>query len=149
MPLEITEKLPVPAKPDVTLTLPFALRQKSRLLTRLDNNEEAKLFLPRGTVLRQGDLLRTTTGLIVRVEAAPEAVSTAITDDPLQLARVCYHLGNRHVPIQIGSGWVRYLRDHVLDTLVEVLNLQVKAENVPFEPEASAYDRHSHHHDPG
>ncbi len=147
MPLEITEKLLVPAKPDVTLTLPFALRQKSRLLACLDNNEEAKLFLARGTVLRQGDLLRTTTGLIVQVKAAPEAVSTASTDDPLQLARVCYHLGNRHVPLQIGSGWVRYLRDHVLDTLMEVLGLPVKAENMPFEPEVSAYDRHSHRHD--
>ena len=76
MPLEITERLAGPAESQATLTLPYQLRCKSRLLTRLDNNEEARVLLARGTVLRRGDLLRATTGLVVRVEAALEEGDT-------------------------------------------------------------------------
>ncbi len=145
MPLEISEKLQQPAEPQATLTLPFELRQKSRLLTKLDSGEEVGLFLSRGTVLRQGDLLRTNTGLVVRVYAASEAVSTARAEAPLLLARAAYHLGNRHVPLQIGSGWLRYLHDHVLDAMMEELGLTVLSEHAPFEPEAGAYGGHHDH----
>lgn len=137
--LEITERLQEPAEPQATLTLPFELRQKSRLLVKLDSGEPVGLFMPRGTILRQGDLLRTNTELIIRIDAAPEAVSTATTDDPWLLARACYHLGNRHIPLQIGPNWLRYLQDHVLDDLVRELGLTVVRERTPFEPEAGAY----------
>lgn len=139
MPLQIHERLDEPAVPQTTLTLPFELRQKSRLQTRLDNGEEVGLFLPRGTVLRHNDLLRTTTGMVVKVNAALEAVSTAAADDPPVLARACYHLGNRHVVLQIGPRWLRYLQDHVLDQLVHDLGLTVIHEQAPFEPETGAY----------
>lgn len=145
MRLEITERLQEPAEPQAILTLPFELRQKSRLLTKLDSGERVGLFMPRGTILRQGDLLRANTGLIIRINAAPEAVSTATTDDPWLLARTCYHLGNRHVPLQIGSGWLRYLQDHVLDALVRKLGLSVIQERAPFEPEAGAYGANHEH----
>lgn len=134
----------------MTLTLPFEQRQKSRLRTRLDNGVDVGLFLPRGTVLRHGDLLRTTSGLVVEVQAALESVSTAQTDDPLLLARAAYHLGNRHVPLQVGPGWLRYLHDHVLDRMVQELGLAVISEQAPFEPEAGAQGEvnvHHHHHD--
>ncbi len=146
--LQIVERLSEDLPIQATLTLPFDQRQKSRFRTRLDSGEDIGLFLPRGTVLRHGDRLRTTTGLVVEVRAAPETVSTARTDDALLLARAAYHLGNRHVALQIGPGWLRYLHDHVLDGMMRELGLTVVSEQVPFEPEAGAYggDHHGHAH---
>ena len=144
--LQIVERLTDALPAQSTLTLPFELRQKSRLRARLDSGEDVGLFLPRGTVLRHGDRLRTTCGRVVEVRAAPEAVSTARADDALLLARAAYHLGNRHVALQVGAGWLRYLHDHVLDRLVEELGLTVSGERAPFEPEAGAYG--GDHHGP-
>jgi len=147
--LQIVERLSADLPTRATLTLPFDLRQKSRLRTRLDSGEEVGLFLPRGTVLRHGDRLRTTTGLVVEVRAALESVSTARTEDARLLARAAYHLGNRHVPLQVDVGWLRYLHDHVLDHIVEDLGLDVACEQAPFEPEAGAHgDVSAHHHHP-
>ncbi|PWV64441.1 urease accessory protein UreE [Plasticicumulans acidivorans] len=148
MSLNITEKLDITegVHIDATLTLPFELRQRSRLLARLDGGEPVGLFLSRGSVLRGGDLLRASDGRIVQVRAAREAVSTVFTPGNLLLVRAAYHLGNRHVPLQIGIGWVRYQRDHVLDIMVENLGLSVLHEDTPFEPEAGAYGGGHHHH---
>ncbi len=97
----------------------------------------------RGTILREGDLLLADDGRAVRVVAAPEMVSTVSAEDPLTLMRAAYHLGNRHVPLQIGEGWLRYQHDHVLDDMVRGLGLSVRVEEAPFEPEAGAYGGHS------
>lgn len=153
--LQITEKLTAPAHATATLTLPFELRQKSRLRATLDNGAEAGLFMERGTLLRHGDLLRADSGEIIEVRAASEDVSTARTTNPLLLARACYHLGNRHVPLQVGDGWLRYLHDHVLDDMLVHMGLDVTFECAPFEPEAGAYageaqghgHSHAHSHD--
>lgn len=146
--LRIEEKLASEQASEVTLTLPFELRQKTRLRAVLDDGREAALLLPRGQVLRSGECLRALDGTIVAVRAAQEMVSTAATDDPLILARACYHLGNRHVPLQVGPGWCRYLHDHVLDDMVRGLGLAVRCEHAAFEPESGAYasGHHSHHH---
>lgn len=144
--LQITERLREPADAQATLTLPFEQRQKSRLRIRLDNGQDAGLFLPRGTVLRHGDRLRATSGLVVEVRAASEAVSTARADDALLLARAAYHLGNRHVALQLGPGWLRYPYDHVLDDMARELGLTVNREQAPFEPEAGAYGGGHHRH---
>lgn len=144
--LQIVERLSDNPPAQATLTLPFELRQRSRLRTRLDSGEEVGLFLPRGTILRHGDRLRATGGLVVEVRAAPETVSTARTDDPLLLARAAYHLGNRHVALQLGPSWLRYLHDHVLDGMARELGLTVVSERAPFEPEAGA---HGGGHHPG
>lgn len=144
--LQITERLREPVDAQTTLTLPFEQRQKSRLRIRLDNGQDAGLFLPRGTVLRHGDRLRATSGLVVEVRAAPEAVSTARADDALLLARAAYHLGNRHVVLQLGPGWLRYPHDHVLDNMARELGLTVNREQAPFEPEAGAYGGGHHRH---
>ena len=143
--LQVVERLNADLPAQATLTLPFELRQKSRLRTRLDSGEEVGLFLPRGAVLRHGDRLRATDGRVVEVCAAPEIVSTGRTDDPLRLARAAYHLGNRHVALQLGPGWLRYLHDHVLDGMVRELGLEVVCEQAPFEPEAGAYGGGHHH----
>lgn len=146
MELQLTERLHEVLPVQATLTLPFELRQKSRLRTWLDNGAEVGLFLPRGTVLHHGDRLRATNGLIVEVRAALETVSTAHTADPLRLARAAYHLGNRHVALQLDSGWLRYLHDHVLDGMARELGLDVLCESAPFEPETGAYGSGSYPH---
>lgn len=116
---------------------------------RLDDGREAGLLLPRGHRLRGGDLLANDdVSEVVRIIAASETVSTVTAGDGLLLARVCYHLGNRHVPLQIASGWARYQHDHVLDDMVRGLGAEVSVEQAPFEPEAGAYQSapHSHGH---
>ena len=143
--LRIVERLNENLPARAMLTLPFDLRQKSRLRARLDSGEDVGLFLPRGTVLRHGDRLRATDGRVIEVRAAPETVSTARATDPLLLARAAYHLGNRHVALQLGPGWLRYLHDHVLDGMVRELGLTVIGERAPFEPEAGAYGGGHHH----
>ena len=62
------------------------------------------------------------------------------------IARACYHLGNRHVPLQITQYWVRYAHDHVLDAMIRDLGLLVDHEEAPFEPESGAYSGGGHHH---
>ena len=131
-----------------TLTLTFDQRVRSRQRVELDNGEPAGLFLPRGSVLQGGHRIAADTGELVEIRAADEAVSTVYSDDPLLLARACYHLGNRHVALQIERGFVRYQHDHVLDDMVRGLGLAVESENAPFEPEAGAYDAGGHSHSP-
>lgn len=136
---KLIERIDAAGPADATLTLSFDLRQRSRLRVRLDDGREAALLLARGTVLRGGDRLRADDGTVVGIVAAPEPVSTVACSDPHQLARACYHLGNRHVALQIGAGWLRYQGDHVLDDLARELGLQPRTELAPFEPEAGAY----------
>src|SRR5688500_11264219 len=102
----------------VGLTLPYDSRKRSRQRVELDDGRIVALLLPRGTVLRGGDRLLLGAAEVVLVKAAPESVSTVTASDPVQLARVAYHLGNRHVPLQVGPGWLRYQHDHVLDAMV-------------------------------
>jgi urease accessory protein len=123
-----------------TVTLTYDERKRSRLRTRMDTGEELVIVMPRGSSLCDGDLLRTTSGLVVEVKAATEPLSTVRTADPLALARACYHLGNRHVAVQIGPGWARYQHDHVLDDMIRGLGLEVAVESARFQPEPGAYD---------
>jgi urease accessory protein len=135
-----------------SLTLSFAERRRSRLRARLDGGEECALVLPRATVLREGDRLRAEDGRVVAVRAAREEVSRASGGDRRLLARAAYHLGNRHVPVEVGDGWLRYAHDHVLDAMVAQLGLEVIAESAPFEPEGGAYGEggaHAHAHSHG
>lgn len=134
-----------------TLTLPYERRIISRQRVTLDDGADAGLFLPRGTVLHDGDHLKAETGEVLRIKAANETVSTLYCDDPLLLACAAYHLGNRHVPLQISRGLLRYQHDHVLDEMLCGLGLHVAVESAPFEPEPGAYGGshdhgHSHEH---
>lgn len=134
-----------PRAAELRLVLPYRERARSRARVTLDNGEEAGLFLERGSVLRGGDLLLADDGRVVRVEAAPETVSTVNTGDALTMARASYHLGNRHVALEIGPGWLRYQHDHVLDDMLRGFGLDVRVEQAPFEPEGGAYVSASHH----
>jgi len=130
---------------DGELLLPFELRQRSRLRTALVSGEELGLFLEHGEVLRDGDFLLAEDGRSVRVTAKPERVLDVVCADGEALARVAYHLGNRHVPVQLGGRWLRIADDHVLRRMIEGLGASVVAREAPFEPEAGAYAAaHSH-----
>jgi urease accessory protein len=146
--LKIDRSIDRPRRADRSLVLPYGERSKSRLRAMLDNGEEAGLFLERGSVLRHGDLLLADDGRVVEVQAAPETVSTVHAPDALMLARASYHLGNRHVALQIGTGWLRYQHDHVLDDMLRGFGLEVVIEELPFEPEGGAYVAASHHTHP-
>lgn len=131
-----------------TLTLPFESRSRSRLAATLDNGEEVALFLPRGTVLRDGDALVAEDGGLVRVIAAPQPVLRATCVDPHILLRAAYHLGNRHTPVEVGPDYLQLEHDPVLRDLLLRLGLTVIAIEAPFEPEAGAYGGgHKHGHD--
>jgi urease accessory protein len=131
--------------PTARLELDFDARTKSRLRTRLADGEEVGLFLPRGTILRGGDRLQAQDGRIVEVVSAPEELIEAHCADASALARVAYHLGNRHVAVQVGDGWLRIQTDHVLETMLIGLGAEVSSLSAAFEPEAGAY-AHGHHH---
>lgn len=133
------------AAPTARLTLNFDARTKSRLRTQLADGEEVGLFLPRGTILRGSDRLLAADGRIVEVVAAPEDLIEARCVDAFALARAAYHLGNRHVAVQVGEGWLRIQADHVLETMLTGLGAEVASLTAPFEPEAGAY-AHGHHH---
>jgi urease accessory protein len=128
------------------LELPFARRQKARQRACGRSGRSYGLKLPRGTVLRGGDLLLGDDDLVVEVRAARETVSTIAATGALELARVAYHLGNRHVWLEVGDSYLRYLHDHVLDDMVTQLGAEVTVEEAPFEPEAGAYGGHAHAH---
>jgi len=134
---------------DEELVLPFDLRQKSRLRTRLASGEEVGLFLERGTVLRGGDYLKGNDGRVIRVVAAPETVLKVTCATLLELTRAAYHLGNRHVPVEVGNGWLFLGADHVLADMLRGLGAKVTEEQSPFEPESGAYGGGHQHHGEG
>lgn len=147
--IRLTQKLTTLRTAAATLRLPIDSRIRSRLRATLEDGQEVGLFLPRGLILRGGDqLLSEDESLVVQVEAAAESVSTIYCDDSLLLMRCAYHLGNRHVPLEVTAGYLRYQHDHVLDAMVEGLGAKVTCEQAPFEPEAGAYsgDGHGGHH---
>lgn len=152
-----------------TLTLPYELRVRGRLKATTDKGQEVGLFLERGQVLNDGSLLKAKTGEVIKVLAADEDVTTAYTESGLPHARLCYHLGNRHVPLAIGYDeadsesdrryWVRFAPDHVLEELAELLGATLTHHKAPFDPESGAYAHadkgkflghsHGHSHDHG
>lgn len=131
------------------LPLPFESRCKSRLRAALESGEEIGLFLPRGTVLRGGNRLLGNDGRIVEVVASAEKLMEARSDDPMLVTKAAYHLGNRHVAVELRKGCVRFGNDHVLGEMVRGLGLPVVELIAPFEPESGAYGAagsHSHGH---
>jgi urease accessory protein len=129
---------------DLTLLLTAEERTRSRHNFTTQEGKAVYLQLPRGTVLRAGDLLTDTAGdAIVQVVAAPEPVLTVTATHALDLLRAAYHLGNRHVALEITTYYLRLSPDPVLKSMLEKLGLQVVEEVVPFQPEMGAY--HHHH----
>ncbi|MGJ7461085.1 urease accessory protein UreE [Halomonas sp. MA07-2] len=142
-----------------TLTLPYERRMLGRLKAVSDSGRELGLFLDRGPVLRDGEGLRAEGGELVRIRAAVEPVVTARVASGLPLARLAYHLGNRHVQLALGEdargGFVRFPPDHVLEALAERLGAVLEHHEATFDPEPGAYRQtgghlfpHDHGHEP-
>lgn len=128
----------------------FEERTRARLVVRLDSGVEATLALPRPASLRHGDRLLASDGRVVEVVAAPEALLHVEATDPALLARAAYHLGNRHVAVELRAGALRVARDAVLERLLRGLGLEPVPVDAPFEPEAGAYGQaHAHRGDAG
>lgn len=143
--LRIVERVDL-GSPQTTLTLPLEQRVRARMRVTLDDGRDAGLMLDRGPILRGGDLLRAEDGSVIRIVAADEPVSQVFADDAHLLARACYHLGNRHTPLQILAGELRYAHDHVLDDMLRGLGLEPLMAHLPFEPEPGAYGEHGSEH---
>ena len=150
--IEIRKKLKV--KPGVyqiqakgRLELPFEARVKSRSKVTLVGGEEVALHLPRGEVLRGGDMLVASDGRVIEVHATAEKVLDITCDSAIALAKAAYHLGNRHVAVQVGDGWLRIAADHVLENMLIGLGAKVIGLQAAFEPEPGAYSGDGHAHD--
>lgn len=126
-----------------TLVLDYDQRQKCRMRVTTECGLEIGVFLPRGESLLDQDVLKTTDGKLIRVQAALEALSEVLCEDTWMLARAAYHLGNRHVPLQVLPGVLRYQTDYVLDDMVKQLGLNVMQVQAPFQPEKGAYHSHA------
>ncbi|AFZ13399.1 Urease accessory protein ureE [Crinalium epipsammum PCC 9333] len=140
--LTLTTRLPANHHAIVSLTLSLTAEERARSRYRVvaDNGEDVYLYLPRGTVLYDGDLLKSETDTnLVRVIAKPEPVFTVTAKNSLDLLKAAYHLGNRHIALEINTTYLRLAPDYVLKTMLEHLNLQVTEEIVPFQPESGAY----------
>ena len=139
-----------------TVELDWDVRQKSRFAATDSQGRELAIFLPRGQAVRGGDVLVAEDGSLVRVLAAPQKVlhitACAVHGSPFDLMRAAYHLGNRHVPIELQPDHLKIEPDHVLADLLRSMHMTVVEADQPFEPEGGAYgghvtnDGHSHHH---
>ncbi len=142
--LTLTERLPATARahPQHTLALTAEERTRSRQRFTTTDGVEAQLLLPRGTVLRDGDRLRAADGTVVAVQARPEPVLTVRAANPFALMRAAYHLGNRHVPLELGPDYLRLGHDPVLADLLGRLGVEYVSEIAPLSPEPGAYGAH-------
>ena len=120
-------------------------REKGRFKTAIFTGEAVGFFLERGNVLKVGDALISRCGRVLLVTAKKEDVVRASTDDWSQFSKACYHLGNRHVKVQIGEKWLRILPDHVLEEMLIGLNMALKHEKAAFVPEQGAYKHVKNH----
>lgn len=127
--------------------LAYDQRERCRLRITLASGAAAALFLPRGSVLRDGDLLTGPEGAVVRVRAALEATYRIDAPNPQALVRCAFHLGNRHGQVQIGADHLRIRADPVLREMLAGLGATVTEEQAAFHPEPGAYGAgHGHGH---
>jgi len=143
---------PVLVKRASTVMLDWDLRQKSRFEATDSMGRRLGVFLPRGSVVRGGDVLVAEDGSLVRVLAADQSVLriTACTahGSSFDLIRAAYHLGNRHVPIELRPDHLQIEPDHVLADMLRAMHLTVNSVQAPFEPESGAYASHLAHAHP-
>lgn len=128
------------------LVLPYELRENSRLRTALASGEEVAIFMERGTVLRNNDLLKSDDGRVVQIIAEKEPTYRITCDSAHHLLRCAFHLGNRHTQTEVGDGYLRIFQDNVLKEMLTGLGATVVEENAQFEPESGAYGGDGHHH---
>lgn len=142
----LTERLPAPLEGSHPLLLPLTAEERTRSRHRFNtaDGQLVQLQLPRGTILQDRDGLRSQDGIIVQIVAKPEPVLTVTASSPLQLLQAAYHLGNRHVALEIAPTYLRLSPDSVLQEMLKHRGLTVIEEVQPFEPESGAYRSHPH-----
>lgn len=133
-------------RPFDTVTLAYDDRHRRRVRLVTDGGTEFLLDLPEARALRHGELLRLDDSRLIEVRAAPEAVLEVRARDAVALARLAWHLGNRHTPTQVLEGALRIRADHVLEHLLrDHLGAEVVPAQAPFDPEGGAYGGHHGH----
>jgi len=147
---------PALLKRAASVELGWDVRQKSRFSTTDSQGRDLGIFLPRGQAVRGGDVLVAEDGSLIRVLAAPQKVlritACAEHGTPFDLMRAAYHLGNRHIPIELQPDHLKIEPDHVLADMLRAMHMTVIEAELPFEPEGGAYgghvtnDGHSHRH---
>ena len=143
--LRLTERAPAGAAASGRILLTFDARTRSRLTGRLEDGREVAIVLSRGTIMRGGDRLVSTDGVVVEVVAASEPLLEVRVSSAAALARAAYHLGNRHVAVQVLGHGLRVADDAVLGRMLSGLGLEPVRIDAAFEPEGGAYgDRHTH-----
>ncbi|KQP18000.1 urease accessory protein UreE [Pseudorhodoferax sp. Leaf267] len=144
---------PVLLKRAATIELDWDVRQKSRFDGTDSQGRQLGVFLPRGTLVRGGDVLVAEDGSLVRVLAAPQPVLVithcSAHGTPFDLVRAAYHLGNRHVPIELKPDHLKIEPDHVLADMLRAMHLIVRKDSLAFEPEGGAYQAQAHGHGAG
>jgi urease accessory protein len=119
-------------------------RHRRRLVLTAERGTTLLLDLPHATTLRDGDGLVLDDGAVVGVIGKPEPLYEIAALNACELARLAWHLGNRHTDVQLIGGRLRIRRDHVLAAMLERLGAQVTAIEAPFDPESGAYSVHDH-----
>ena len=125
------------------LLLNLDSRKKCRFRATDSEGQVVEVFLPRGTVLTNGSVLVSEANRRVRVVAKPEPLSE-VRGTAEALLPVVYHLGNRHLAVQIEGSVIRYARDHVIDDMVRHLGFEPVPVDMPFQPIDGAYKHHNH-----
>ena len=146
--ISLTQCLPANSKAEVSFTLALTATERTRSRHRFDLPDGTSVYLrlPRGTILRDGDILQTETGdVIVRVIAKPEPILNITAKNTLTLLRAAYHLGNRHVRLEITPTYLRLEPDPVLKGMLEQMGLEVSEDVLSFQPETGAYGHHQIH----
>ncbi|MET4579564.1 urease accessory protein UreE [Ottowia thiooxydans] len=150
---------PALIKRAATVELDWDVRQKSRFSATDSQGRSVAVFLPRGQAVRGGDVLVAEDGSLISVLASPQKVmhitACAQHGSPFDLMRAAYHLGNRHVPIELQPDHLKIEPDHVLADMLRSMHMTVIEAELPFEPEGGAYGghvtndghSHGHHHD--
>ena len=135
-------------RPSDQVLIDFDRRHRRRIVLPTENGAEVLLDLPRAVRLRDGDGLELEDGRVIHVVARPEALLEIHAHGPAELVRIAWHLGNRHLPVQLLGDRIRIRADHVIADMVHALGGHAHAVEAPFDPEGGAYaGGHAHQHD--
>jgi urease accessory protein len=129
------------------VTLDFDSRHRRRIRLITDQGKNVLLDLPKAVAMADGDGLQLDDGKWLRIQAAAELVVEVRHEDPNQLVRLAWHLGNRHLPTEIRSRVLRIRPDHVIEEMLHGFGAALINVEAPFQPEGGAYSNHEHHHD--
>jgi len=130
-----------------SLTLDFDARHRRRIRLTSDQGEDILIDLPKAVAMADGDALQLEDGKLLKVKAATELVVEVRHQDQVQLIRLAWHLGNRHLAAEIRNHFLRIRPDRVIEDMLHGFGARLVKVQVPFQPEGGAYGDHGHHHE--